>query len=302
MADVAMDESEARLAAAVERLYTVFRSYRKPPLEMCFDMGVPADGPRVWEKRLVDYSPAELESLCRHSLCQFVLHKSDLMEQTRRFKFWLPRLVHEMVAHDPKTGSAKSGYATEDWFISHHLLRGRWMGWPKPEREAVGQLCEAWLAACRAFAPTSLGWECRPASRDAQAAMEFATEIGLDLTHQLVTAAREPRPSDVRALWEIVSGFLPDFARRKNLGDDQDPAVPARRNLLRWMLDGTTLESLERAFFLYSDQNEAVARCLSEVVERLTVLQSSWESDSRGIPAWLAHEEGGTPRKEHAAD
>jgi hypothetical protein len=246
-----------------------------------------------------------------HSFCHMTSSPSRNREVlVLTIKYWLPRLLHGL-------SEGESGLVMEDWFLSEQMVRADWIAWPAEETEAVRQWCFAWLAACFAYrgrtnkynlnyvaaqacanAPDMFDvWDgghvfgVGPA-RSAAKCLEFAVDIGLDLSPALFTIIGDVGPQEVRSIQDIVVSFVPRVIRRDEL-EPHTPGTLALRSLLKWMLHPATRERLEEAFYRFADSDPAMEREISETHAWLEIVRNSYAADPRGMPQWLGESSSG---------
>jgi hypothetical protein len=270
--------AEVRLRESTEMLKAVFGRYERPRFEECMDGLDNPEDPQfraAWAKGLWECKPQELEYFVRHYYCGYFPTQEDRERLSRTTRYWLPRFLHDI----------SSG--VDDIFLSERLVWAKWREWPKEEIDAVKSWFVAWLRACIAFDHAGDQSFYSRRSRSASTCLEYAIEMGLDLTFVLYDMAGNLSHQDVYAIQHIVTVYAPDIIRREKLDDDSNPEVAILRALLRWMLHPATNGRLERAFFRYTETDPKLARDISETSEWIENVRKSYFADPRGMPKWL---------------
>ena len=266
--------AEIRIQEATELLKSIFGKYEKPPVERCVDMSgfagpVPDDVGAAWEKSPWDYCPQDMEFI-RHF---FVLYSfvSGHEEHVRGMKYWLPRLLYGL-------SEGESSSVTDGEFIFQQMVWAKWLAWPAEEVEAVRQWCAAWLLA---------GIASGSEARSAAACINFAVDIGLDLTPTLYQITSDLELHEFRAIQDIVVQFAPQVIRRDKLDDESNPRATMLRALLKWMLNPATSDRLEQAFLRFAENDRKLATIVSETNDWIENVRKSYTADPRGLPKWF---------------
>ncbi len=276
---------ERRFREATETLYVCFGKYPKPTLEECLDPFDPPSSAAATlaheEKGLGDFTEDEF----RYYVIHCVSHCIDRAQLTRRLKYWLPRLLDEMVAMTIMPGVS----TFDDGFVGSYMRGTDWHNWPREEAEAIRRWCERWLEACTFYpcGPADERWGFAPEGRSISFWIEFTTHIGLDLASQFARLTAPGGPEVIRTICCVVSELAPDLMQYRELTEVGFPTDAVHRSFLAWLMQPELGRRLEAAFFHFADTNPRAAQEISEAVELLPGLRKSWLERPGGPPDWL---------------
>jgi hypothetical protein len=284
--------AEINFCAATDRLKAAFCHYEKPPIDRCVDMlnytgDIPDEVRAAWSKSPWQYRADDMDfirlSFCRSDYFPLVGELTGLEENARATKYWLPRLLYGL-------SNCERHMVMDDWYIIERLYWAKWPDWPSEEVEAVHDWCAAWLSACLDWHGGNAELLGSFSARSVPACLEFAISIGFDLTPELDLAVNDMQAHTARAIHDVVIGFAPEVIRREHLDDRSNRKAPALQALLKWMLQPTTNERLEGAFFRVPEGDRQLMREISETSDWIENVRKSYVADSRGLPNWLVEE------------
>jgi len=282
--------AEIRLRQATERLKSAFGQYDKPPVERCVDMlnyagNIPDEVRVAWGKSPWHYDSSDFNfirlSFSRSDYFPLVGQLDGFEENARTTKYWLPRLLYGL-------SNGESDMVMEEWYIVERLAWAKWTDWPRHEVEAIHHWCSDWLSACIDWRGGNTVLHENSPSRYAPGCLGFTIEIGLDLTPVLDHDMSDLQPHVARAIHDIVLEFAPGVIRREQLDDRSDRKTLALRALSRWMLQPSTSERLEGAFFRIADGDRQLTHDISETCDWIENVRRSYTAGPRGLPNWLA--------------